>query len=127
MMAAAKHRDVGRHILQGQKNMLPAKGCREESFVCNRCLQSSSCDKLSCDNRGKKQDLFGEHFTFDFLFFLQDLVDDVKSIIGKMIFHLQQKDCFCLDVLALVKLRLHACVRWLPQGASILYFKSLSV
>lgn len=38
---------------EANQNVVLAKGRREECFVCNRGLQSSSCDKLSCDNQGQ--------------------------------------------------------------------------
>ena len=57
----------------------------EKRVVCNRCLQSPSCDKLSCDICGKKHDLLGEHLAFDFSLFLQDMVDDVKYIFETMV------------------------------------------
>ena len=53
MMSSGEQRDVVRYTFRKAKNLLPTSDRREESFVCNRCLQSPSCDKLPCDICGK--------------------------------------------------------------------------
>ena len=130
MMSAAEHRDVGRHILRGQsiccRQAVAEKRALCVTGACSHFPVTSFPVKFVARNRIYLAS--GEHLTFDFSFFLQDLVDDVKCIIGKMIVSFATKGLLLLGRAGVGKPPL-ACVCALAFSRRINYilYKGLSL